>query len=305
MTVSTRYIDTHAHVHCAHFDEDRETVINNAIAEGVERIVEIGYDLPSSRAAIALAEQSPHIYAVVGIQPNHAHEAPSDWLQQVQELAEHPRVVAIGEIGLDYYRDYAPRDMQARFFIEQLQFARQRGLPVVIHTREAWADTVRILQEHARGQPGIMHSFSGNWEVAQACLDVGFLLSFSGPVTFPKARDLHAGRATGAAGPSASRDRQPLSQPPSLPRQAQRTVPRAPGCRAHCFPTRGSHRRSSPCRVDKRTARVSLHREVTTTRACLYILHKQIPSIFVDFVQSECYYMYSCNCNVAVAHSQR
>ncbi len=192
MTVSTRYIDTHAHVHCAHFDEDRETVINNAIAEGVERIVEIGYDLPSSRAAIALAEQSPHIYAVVGIQPNHAHEAPSDWLQQVQELAEHPRVVAIGEIGLDYYRDYAPRDMQARFFIEQLQFARQRGLPVVIHTREAWADTVRILQEHARGQPGIMHSFSGNWEVAQACLDVGFLLSFSGPVTFPKARDLHA-----------------------------------------------------------------------------------------------------------------
>jgi TatD DNase family protein len=154
-------------------------------------MVEIGYDLPSSRAALHLADQHDHIYAVVGLQPNHVHEAPPDWLEQVRTLAAHPKVVAIGEIGLDYYRMKAPPEQQAHFFRTQLALARELGKPVVIHSREAPADTVAVLREDADGVAGIMHSFSGDWSHAVACLDVGFLLSFSGPVTFSKARDLH------------------------------------------------------------------------------------------------------------------
>lgn len=191
MTEPIRLIDTHTHLHCPHFDHDRDTVLDNAATAGVARIVEIGYDLDSSRAALALADQHPHLYAVVGVQPNHVHEAPPDWLAQVEALAHHPKAVAIGEIGLDYHWNYAPHAMQADFFGHQLALARRLGKPVVIHSREAADDTIAILQSDARGQPGIMHSFSGAWDYAAACLDIGFMLSFSGPVTFPKATDLH------------------------------------------------------------------------------------------------------------------
>ena len=105
-------------------------------------------------------------------------------------MASHPKVVAIGEIGLDYYHDRAPHDAQERLFREQLALGRELKLPVVIHSREAQADTVRVLRDAARGQPGIMHSFSGDWVYAKACLEVGFQLSFSGPVTFAKATEL-------------------------------------------------------------------------------------------------------------------
>jgi TatD DNase family protein len=188
---SPRLIDTHAHLHISNFDADRAAVLERAAAAGVARIVEIGYDLPSSRAALALAEQHEQIYAVVGLQPNHVHEAPAGWLEQVRELAAHPRAVAIGEIGLDYYRMKDTPERQAACFRAQLALARELGMPVVIHTREAWEDTIAILREHAQGVQGIMHSFSGTWEHAAACLDVGFLLSFSGPLTFAKAHDLH------------------------------------------------------------------------------------------------------------------
>jgi TatD DNase family protein len=191
MSAALQLVDTHTHLHCSHFDQDREHVLAQAAAAGVTRLVEVGYDIASSRAACSLAEQHDGMYAVVGLQPNHAHEATPDWLEQVRLLAAHPAVVAIGEIGLDYYRDYTPRDLQAQVFIEQLGLARERGLPVVIHTREAGEDTLRIIRQHAQGQRGIMHSFSGDWTFAKACLDVGFLLSFSGPVTFAKAKDLH------------------------------------------------------------------------------------------------------------------
>lgn len=185
------FIDTHAHLHHAAFNDDRTAVLERAAAAGVARIIEIGYDLPSSHAALALAEQHTHIYAVVGIQPNYAHEAPPDWLAQVRTLAAHPKAVAIGEIGLDYYWDHAPHAQQEECFRAQLTLARELDLPVVIHSRDAEADTVRILQDAAQDQPGIMHSFSGGWDYAAACLDVGFMLSFSGPVTFRKAHALH------------------------------------------------------------------------------------------------------------------
>jgi TatD DNase family protein len=195
MDTTFRLIDTHAHLHLAAFDDDRAEVLRRAADAGVARIIEIGYDLPSSRAAIALAEQHPQIYAVVGVQPNHAHEAPADWRDQVAELARHPRVLAIGEIGLDYYWKDVPPALQDQFFRSQLALADELGLPVVIHSRDAQADTVAVLRDHYgsayRNSPrGIMHSFSGTWDYAAACLELGFLLSFSGPLTFKRSQEL-------------------------------------------------------------------------------------------------------------------
>ena len=191
MSNDARLIDTHAHVAAAQFDADRAGVLARAAEAGVARIIEVGYDLESSRAALALAEAHPQIYAVVGIQPNHVHEAPEGWAGELHAMAAHPKVVGIGEIGMDYHWMAAPPELQERFFRDQLAIARDLGLPVVIHSREAQADTLRILAAAARGQPGIMHSFSGRWGYAQACLEIGFMLSFSGPLTFPKAADLH------------------------------------------------------------------------------------------------------------------
>jgi TatD DNase family protein len=179
------------HLHLSQFDADRAAALDRAAAAGVARMIEIGYDLESSRAAIALAERDDRIFAVVGIQPHYAAEAGQGWLAEVRRLAAHPKAVAIGEIGLDYYHDRAPHDAQERLFRAQLELARELRKPVVIHSRDAQADTVRILRDAARSQPGIMHSFSGDWAYAEACLEVGFMLSFSGPVTFAKAAELH------------------------------------------------------------------------------------------------------------------
>jgi TatD DNase family protein len=191
MLADTDFIDTHMHLHLAQFDKDRAEVLARAATAGVARMIEIGYDLVSSQAAVALAEQHPQIFAVVGIQPHYATQADASWLAEVRRLAAHPKAVAIGEIGLDYFHDRAPHDAQERLFREQLALARELGKPVVIHSRDAQSDTVRILRAAAHGQPGIMHSFSGDWAYAEACLEIGFLLSFSGPVSFAKATELH------------------------------------------------------------------------------------------------------------------
>jgi TatD DNase family protein len=191
MSSTIRLIDTHTHLAAGQFDADRAEALARAAEAGVARMVEVGYDLPSSRAALALAQAQPQIYAVVGLQPNHVHEVPEGWLAELRAMAAHPKVVAIGEIGLDYHWMKAPPEDQERFFRAQLALARELGLPVVIHSREAQADTLRILDAAARGQPGIMHSFSGDWDYAAACLEIGFMLSLSGPLTFPKATELH------------------------------------------------------------------------------------------------------------------
>lgn len=186
-----RLIDTHAHLGAAQFEPDRAAVIERALNGGVAQIIEIGYDLATSHAAVALAAQHAAIYAVVGVQPNHVAGLPADWLDQVRRLATQPKVVAIGEIGLDYYWNAAPAADQEQCFRAQLRLARDLDLPVVIHSRDAREDTLRVLYDAARGQPGIMHSFSGDWDYAAACLEIGFSLSFSGPVTFTKALELH------------------------------------------------------------------------------------------------------------------
>ncbi len=191
MNDAIRLIDSHAHLGLAQFDADRAAVLERAWAAGVARIVEIGYDLATSHAAVALAAQHESIYAVVGVQPNHVAALPDDWLDQVRFLAQQPKVIAIGEIGLDYYWNAAPAGVQEACFRAQLDLARNLRLPVVIHSRDARDDTIRVLRDAAHGLSGIMHSFSGDWDYARAYLDIGFHLSFSGPVTFPKAVDLH------------------------------------------------------------------------------------------------------------------
>lgn len=183
-------IDTHTHVHSDQFNDDRSAVFERAQAAGVTRMINIGYDLPSSRASVALAQSQPMVWASVGIQPHYALNTGETELAQIRELLAEPRVVALGEIGLDYYHDRAPHDIQEQLFRQQLAMARELDFPVVIHSRDAVADTLRILDSAARGQAGVMHSFSGDWAYAEACLDVGFYLSFSGPVTFKKAVEL-------------------------------------------------------------------------------------------------------------------
>jgi TatD DNase family protein len=191
MSEKIRYIDTHAHLQAGQFADDRDATIERAAAAGVARMIEIGYDLPSSHAAVALAAAHPQIYAVVGVQPNHIADAPPDWLDEVRWLATQPKVVAIGEIGLDYYWNKASPAAQEASFRAQLALARELALPVVIHSRDAQADMVRILQDAAQGQAGIMHSFMGGWAFAEACLEVGFMLSLSGPLTFRRNAELH------------------------------------------------------------------------------------------------------------------
>src|SRR5690349_5209477 len=137
MSADIRLIDTHMHLHLGQFDGDRASAAERAAAAGVARMVEIGYDLESSRAALALAERYDQIFAVVGIQPHYAAEADEGWLAEVRSMAAHPKAVAIGEIGLDYYHDRAPRVLQERLFRAQLALARELQLPVVIHSREA------------------------------------------------------------------------------------------------------------------------------------------------------------------------
>lgn len=180
-------IDTHAHLDHEWFDEDRDDVVRRALAAGVGAIITIGADLPSSEAAVRLAERYPSVYAAVGIHPHDAKTADEAAYARLKELAAHPKVVAIGEIGLDYYYDYSPRDVQRSVFIRQLQLAREVGLPFVVHCRDASEDVMAILREHGQGLPGLLHSFTGSPAMAEECLAMGYYISVGGMLTFKNA----------------------------------------------------------------------------------------------------------------------
>ena len=180
-------IDTHAHLDDDRFKDDLPAVLERAVAAGLSHILTIGIDAATSLAAVKLAERYPMIFAVAGIQPNHVAEAvPGDW-ETILELAKHPKVVALGETGLDRYWDRAPFPLQEEYFARHLELGRHTHKPVVIHNREADADVVRMLKaEFERHGPirGVMHSFAGDLETALACLDVGLHISFAGMLTF-------------------------------------------------------------------------------------------------------------------------
>ena len=179
--------DTHAHLHFPEFADDLAAVLERARAAGVRRILTIGTDVSTSRAATALAAREPDLWAAVGIHPHEAAEADDAALAEIERLAGTPRVVAIGETGLDFFRNLAPREAQERAFRSQLALARRARKPVLVHCREAHEETVKLIGEaDVREAGGIMHCFSGDVGVARRCLDLGLLVSLAGPVTYPK-----------------------------------------------------------------------------------------------------------------------
>lgn len=182
-------IDTHTHLDAHQFDEDRAEVIERARTAGVHKLINIGFNRETIPTTMALAEQYDFIYAVVGWHPvDSINMLPGD-LDWIASLCDHPKVVAIGEIGLDYHWDTSPKGVQQRVFREQIQLARQKKKPIVIHNRDAHEDVVRLLiEEDAKDVGGVMHCYSGSWETAKRCLDMNFYISFGGPVTFKNAR---------------------------------------------------------------------------------------------------------------------
>jgi TatD DNase family protein len=189
------YIDSHAHIEGTEFDADREAVIQRALEAGVEIIVCVGdgeVAAGSHAAAFKVADEHSFIYTTVGVHPHEARLLDDKLCAQLVELAQHPKVIAWGEIGLDYHYDNSPRDVQREAFRRQLRMASERRLPAVIHTREAEADTLAILEQEWKdsGLGGIIHCFTGTRRFAEAAIELGFLISFSAVVTFKKAEDL-------------------------------------------------------------------------------------------------------------------
>src|SRR5512136_941214 len=184
-------IDTHAHLEMREFNDDRDEVIRRAKDAGVEYIVTIGTTVESSRDAVMLADKYDFIYAAVGIHPHEAKDILHPAYEVVRRFAGHKKVVAYGEIGLDYYYEHTQRVVQQRKFPDMLHEARELKLPIIVHDRDAHEDTLRILQEAwDPSLGGVMHCFSGDIEYAKKVLDLGFYISIAGPVTFPKAQAL-------------------------------------------------------------------------------------------------------------------
>jgi TatD DNase family protein len=185
------FVDTHAHLQWSSFDGDREEVIVRAREAGVEDIVNIGFDVDGSRKAIELAEKHKGLWATVGIHPHQASQFNEGILDILRKLCENPRVVAVGEIGLDYYRNLSAKEAQRKAFRAQLLFAAELKLPVVIHDRDAHAEILDMLSEFKGEIRGVMHYFSGSREMAEECIESGFYISFAGPVTFPDSINQH------------------------------------------------------------------------------------------------------------------
>jgi TatD DNase family protein len=187
-------IDSHCHLDDKQFDPDREAVIERAFAAGVRLMLAVGTGNgpPDLEAAIGLAEAHQKIFATVGVHPHDASKAGPETYRRLEELLSHPKVLALGEIGLDYHYDLSPRETQREVFAAQLRLAGDKRKPVTIHTREAWEDTMKLLREYppASGMRGIFHCFSGGPEELRQALDLGFYVSFAGVVTFPKALNI-------------------------------------------------------------------------------------------------------------------
>jgi TatD DNase family protein len=194
------FVDSHAHLEMEQFNADRSQVLARAQETGVETIVAIGSGTgPGSLdCGIQLAEKHESIYATIGIHPHEAKLANEADFKELRQLAKHPKVIAWGEIGLDYFYDHSPRDIQQQVFLRQLELAGEAKLPVVIHCRpsdgseNAWEDCLSLLDDHWAPQSlgGILHCFTGTWRHAKRALDMGFMISFAGNVTFPKAHQI-------------------------------------------------------------------------------------------------------------------
>ncbi len=179
-------IDSHAHIQLDKFDTDRGAVLERAQEAGVHAMMVIGFDLETSRGAIALAEKYDQIYATVGMHPHDATNLDDETIHIFRDLAAHPKVLGLGEMGLDYYRDLSPRPIQKAAFERQLDLAEALDLPIVIHNREAYHDILPILQARRGKVRGVMHCFSGDVEIMHRSLALGFYIGIGGPVTYRK-----------------------------------------------------------------------------------------------------------------------
>ena len=192
MTVSL--VDTHAHLDMKEFDNDRDEVLARAFAAGVTKIITVGTDVSSSCTAVKLAEKYLQIYAAVGVHPHDAGRLEKTYVTRLKELAKHPKVVAIGETGLDFYRNYSPEEAQFTVLREQLELASELNLPIIIHTRNAAQETIDIIAEWVKRHPveagprGVIHCFSEDAATATKFLDYGFYISFTGAVTYPQSK---------------------------------------------------------------------------------------------------------------------
>jgi len=183
-------IDSHAHLELDEFDNDHENVINRAHQEGLEAILVVGINYDDSRRAVELAHQYDMLFAAVGVHPHDVKKIQSQTYDGLAELAQEEKVVAYGEIGLDFFRNRSPKDIQIRRFGEQLELAQTLNLPVIIHDREAHRETTAILKNWKGEKRGVIHCFSGDYAMAKQCLDLGFYISIPGTVTYPKAEEL-------------------------------------------------------------------------------------------------------------------
>ena len=183
-----KLFDSHCHLDDEKFNEDRAETIARMREGGVARCVCVGSDLPSSGRCIALAEQHDFIYAAAGVHPHEAKDAPADYIDRLRDMLRHPRVVALGEIGLDYYYDFSPRDVQKRVLQEQLDLAVETGMPVIFHIRDAHGDMFDLLRARGKELPaGVIHCCSASAEMVREYLKMGFYISFAGPITFKNA----------------------------------------------------------------------------------------------------------------------
>ena len=184
-------IDSHAHLDDPKYDQDRESMFQRAQESGVKFIINVGFDLAASRRSVDLAEKYDFIFAAVGIHPHDAQGADEATWVEIKKLAAHKKVVALGEMGLDYYRNLSPKETQRKVFSTQINLAKELNKPIIVHDREAHGEVMEILKkEKAPETIGVLHCFSGSWEMAQECIKMGFYISIAGPVTFQNAPNL-------------------------------------------------------------------------------------------------------------------
>ena len=179
-------IDAHVHLEMREFDRDRDAVVQRALEAGVEFMVTVGTTIAECRKAVNIAQRYPAVYAAIGIHPHDAAEIDGGTYEILKRLARERKVVALGEIGLDFFRNLSPRDTQIRCFGELLDLALEVDLPIIVHDRDAHAQTIRMLETWKGEKRGVLHCFSGDVAMARQCLDMGFYISVAGPVTYPK-----------------------------------------------------------------------------------------------------------------------
>lgn len=182
--------DSHVHLDDSRFDEDREELISSLSENGIDYVVNIGADLPTSRNSIKLSEKYSFVYATVGVHPHEVKSMTEDDIILLRELSRHDKVVAIGEIGLDYYYDNSPRELQKKWFIRQIELANECSLPIVIHSRDAVQDTYEILKQHNQSSRVLIHCFSQSLEMAKKYVNMGAFIALGGAITFKNAKNL-------------------------------------------------------------------------------------------------------------------